>query len=127
MEKINNKASTILLFTLALRPRGPRHPNAATPSAISLRSIHAFGVTALVKAANAVTFLWYFLLVEAKESTIDQKVIIFEVPIISLRWGTLRENKNNFLVSPLLINNTLLDFSPRYNTFRSGLNYKCRI
>ena len=49
----------------------------------------------------AVTFLWYFLLVEAKESTIDQKVIIFEVPIISLRWGTLRENKNNFLVSPL--------------------------
>ena len=52
---INNKASTILLFTLALRPRGPRHPNAATPSAISLRSIHAFGVTALVKAANAVT------------------------------------------------------------------------
>ncbi len=38
-----------------------------------------------------------------------------------------RENKNNFLVSPLLINNTLLDFSPRYNTFRSGLNYKCRI
>ena len=39
----------------------------------------------------------------------------------------LRENKNNFLVSPLLITNTLLDFSPKYNTFRSGLNNESAI
>ena len=28
-----------------------------------------------------------------------------------------------FLVTPLLITNTLLDFSPKYNTFRSGLMF----
>jgi len=38
-----------------LRPDGPRHHIAAAPSAISLCSIHAYGVTALVKAAYVVT------------------------------------------------------------------------
>ncbi len=46
-------------------------------------------MTALVKAAYAVTFLSFFLLVVAKESTIDQKVIIFDVPV-SYKGGALR-------------------------------------
>ena len=33
-------------YVFALRPGGPRHRNAAMPVAISLRSIHAFGMTA---------------------------------------------------------------------------------
>jgi hypothetical protein len=47
---------------------GRHHRNAAALVAISLRSVHAFGVTATAKAAYAVTFLCYFLLVAAKES-----------------------------------------------------------
>ena len=56
------------------------------------------------KYNSAVTFLSFFLLVVAKERTIDlKKVIIFDVPIFSYGWGTLRENINNFLVNPLCV------------------------
>ena len=44
---------------IALRPGGPRHHTAAAPSSISLRVIHAFGVTEEVKAAYVVTVVFY--------------------------------------------------------------------
>jgi hypothetical protein len=39
---------------------GRHHRNAAAPVAISLRSIHAFGVTATAKAAYAVTGIFFY-------------------------------------------------------------------
>jgi hypothetical protein len=38
---------------------GRHHRNATAPVAISLRSIHAFGVTATAKAAYAVTGMFF--------------------------------------------------------------------
>jgi len=38
---------------------GRHHRNAAAPVAISLRSVHAFGVTATAKAAYAVTGMFF--------------------------------------------------------------------